>query len=219
MSSCRKTGRRRWTKADIEELRRRYPHEPTVGLANDLDRSVSALYGAAALYGLRKTQEYLYSPGPHRLDGKIGAAHRFTKGHVPFNKGMKGWAAGGRSHETQFKKGDMPHTWVPVGTRRRTTKERHWVEKVSESGCQRERWIGVHKLLWMEHHGPIPPKHVVRFIDGDVDNVTIENLECITMVENMLRNTLHRYPPEIVHAIQVRGALNRQINKRARNEK
>jgi hypothetical protein len=32
----------------------------------------------------------------------------------------------------------------------------------------------------------------------------------------MARNTLHRYPKPIAQAIQLRGALNRQINKRVR---
>ncbi|CAB3960116.1 hypothetical protein LMG7053_06166 [Achromobacter ruhlandii] len=46
---------------------------------------------------------------------------------------------------------------------------------------------------------------------ADVDLITADKVECISFAENMRRNTLHRYPKEIAHAIQMRGALNRRI--------
>lgn len=204
---------RQWTAEDLQILRRRYPHEKTEKIAKDLGRKVTACYARAKLDGLRKTAEYLASPDACRTDGTIGQSSRFRAGHIPANKGVRGWQAGGRSVNTQFKKGQVPKNYCPVGSYRRTTKERFWIVKVQDHGLQRERWIPLHKLIWIEHHGPIPPKHIVRFKDGNVDNVTIENLECISMVENMKRNTVHNLPEAIVDAIRAKGVLSRQINK------
>ena len=207
---------RPWTKKEVAALRRRYPNEFTATIARDFRRSTSSVYAAAAKYGIKKSADHLNRPECHRLDGSQGVATRFVKGQEPPNKGMKGWDAGGRSHETRFRPGQRPQTWLPVGSYRRTTKERFWILKVQDHGSQHERWIPLHKLIWIEHNGPIATGHVVRFIDGDVDNVTIENLECITRVENMRRNTLHNLPKPVVDAIQQKGRLTREINKQRR---
>jgi hypothetical protein len=210
---------RLWTNDELEVLRERYPHEKTEVVAAALGRTTTACYARARQEGLKKTVAFLNSPDAGRTDGTIGQGSRFRKGHVPVNKGKKGWQAGGRSVETQFKKGTRPANYCPVGSYRRTTKEQHWVLKVQDHGTQRERWIALHKLVWIEHNGPIPPRHVVRFIDGDVDNVTIENLECISMVENMRRNTIHNLPTELVDVIRTKGVLTRQINQRRQEQR
>ena len=206
-----------WTKRDIAILKRRYPDEFTEPLSRDLGRSKSAVYAAAAKRGIRKTDEHLNKPECRSLNGMTGLATRFHKGHVPANKGIKGWQAGGRSVETQFKKGQKSINELPIGSYRQTTKERHWCLKIQDHGTQRERWIPIHKLIWIEHHGPIPPKYVVRFKDGNPgdkpEDVVIENLECISMVENMRRNSIHNLPEAVVDVIQQRGRLNREINK------
>ena len=213
-----------WTKKDIATLTQRYPNEFTGTLARDLGRSTSAVYAAAAKRGITKTDEHLNKPECHRLDGMIGLTTRFRKGHIPANKGIKGWQAGGRAVETQFKKGHKSINELQIGSHRQTTKERHWCRKVQAHGTQHQRWIPIHKLIWIEHHGPIPPKHVVRFKDGNPgdkpEDVVIENLECISMVENMRRNSIHNLPQAVVDVIQQRGRLTREINKQGRaNEK
>jgi HNH endonuclease len=37
----------------------------------------------------------------------------------------------------------------------------------------------LHRVIWAEHHGPIPPNFVVRHLDGDPDNNDISNLELV----------------------------------------
>ena len=46
-------------------------------------------------------------------------------------------------------------------------------------------------------------------------DVRLDNLECITRRENMARNTVHNLPKPLAETIQLLGALNRQIRRRA----
>jgi hypothetical protein len=76
--------------------------------------------------------------------------------------------------------------------------------------------------VWEAENGPVPAGHVVRFRDGLKTlvsaEITINRLELVTLQENMLRNTIHNYPKPIVKAVQLRGALTRQINKLTREQ-
>lgn len=210
-----------WTKKAIAAMRRRYPHEPTAAIAADLGIAVSACYQMAAKLGLKKTPEYLSSPTACRLRDNVGAASRFLPGHVPANKGLRrpGWARG-RMAETQFKPGNSPHTTLPVGSYR-IDKQGNLQRKIGTAqGSNSKRWRGVHELVWIEAHGPVPPKHIVVFKAGQrtavLDEITLDRVECISLAENMRRNSYHNYPKEIGLAIQLRGALVRKINRAQR---
>jgi hypothetical protein len=92
---------------------------------------------------------------------------------------------------------------------------------VSDTGYPPRDWQSAHRLVWIAANGPIPAGHVVRFKDGrhttEVEKITIDALECITLAENMRRNSFcNNYPPEMVKLIQTRGHMNRMINKRQR---
>jgi len=50
------------------------------------------------------------------------------------------------------------------------------------------------------------------------DEITLDRVECISLAENMRRNTMYRYPQEIVQAIKLKGAVTRVINKHERRE-
>jgi RNA polymerase sigma factor (sigma-70 family) len=41
----------------------------------------------------------------------------------------------------------------------------------------------LHRELWEQANGPVPPKHVVIFKDGDRTNCLLENLQCIPLTE------------------------------------
>lgn len=176
-----------------------YPHIKTELVAFAIgapkERSV---FVAAKRLGLRKTQEYLDSPDACRLrrEDSPGKAFRFQKGNVPMNKGIKGWQAGGRSLETQFKKGQRPHTFLPVGS-----------ISYSQDGFPRRKvadpnvWEFCHRAEWEKHHGPIPKGHVVSFKDNDRTNWAIENLELLTFAQNlekMRTRMLAAYGPELI---------------------
>lgn len=217
-----------WPPKSVATLQRRYPHEPTAAIATDIGFTVSAIYQKARGLGLKKSPEYLASPSACRLrrGDKVGAACRFLPGNVPFNKGLKGWQAGGRAAETQFKPGSSPHTTLPVGSYRIEGKTNTLQRKIGTAkGNNSKRWRGVHELVWVAAHGPVPPGHIVVFKPGRrttvLDEITLDRVECISLAENMRRNSYHnRYPKGIGLAIQARGALIRKINraKRAQQE-
>ena len=209
--------RRFWTASQLALLRRLYPSTPTKKLARQIKRSVLHIFAKAASLGLKKTPEYLASPAACRLrrGDHVGKAYCFPKGHVPANKGLRrpGWSVG-RMKETQFKKGQISKRWDPevfiVGALRIN----------SDGGLDIKlhygprSWYSMARWTWQTERGPIPKNHVVRFKNSDNHDTRIENLRLGTSREVMLENTLHNYPKPIVAAIQLRGALIRQINRR-----
>lgn len=208
-------GRKRWTAAELRELRRRYPNEPTLALAEELGHTLSSTYQKARKLGLSKSAEYLASPAACRLrrGDNVGTPHRFPKGHRPWNAGTH-WTAGGRSAETRFKKGGKPWTWKPVGTER-VTEDGYTQRKVTDTGYPPRDWKMAHVLAWEAEHGPVPAGHVVVFRDKDKTNIVLSNLELVSRAELMRRNSIHQLPKELALAAQLVGALNRQIRKRA----
>ncbi|AEG59354.1 HNH endonuclease signature motif containing protein [Desulforamulus ruminis] len=97
-----------------------------------------------------------------------GLDGRFRSGHTPFNKGKKGV---GGWEPTQFKKGNRPHNYKPVGTERVNGND--YVDiKIADPN----KWKGKHILIWEERHGPVPKGHVVIFGDGNRRNFEPDNL-------------------------------------------
>lgn len=140
-------------------------------------------------------------------------AGAFIKGNRPWNAGLKGWQAGGRARSTQFKKGNRPQTWLPIGTER-VTMDGTLERKVADTRKKKRDWKPVKDLIWSAKHGRIRRGRFVVHKDRDRSNFRLRNLVLVDRAENMRRNTYHRYPREIARLIQLRGALQRQINKR-----
>lgn len=211
-----------WVRPQLYVLHRRYADTPTLQIAAQLGCSLHRVYAKAVKIGLKKSAAYLASPAACRLrrGDSVGAAYRFKKGFRPHNTGVKGWQSGGRSRDTRYKKGQRGTRWVPIGTHRVTSREGYLDRKVTEHRKGALNWVAVHRLVWIEHHGEIPPGHVVAFKPGqhttDLKLITIDRLQLLSYRENMARNSYHNYPKPIAQLIQLRGAINRQIRKRER---
>ncbi|MGD9836040.1 MAG: HNH endonuclease signature motif containing protein [Piscinibacter sp.] len=204
---------RHWTPAEEALLRERFATTPTPELAALLNRTQNAVRERARRLGLER--DYAAAPAAARTQGRSTATGRFEAGCTPWNKGAI-YRAGGRSAETRFKPGAAPHNAAPIGAER-VSKDGILQRKVSDTGYPPRDWTSVHALLWVEHHGPIPKGHIVVFRNGNRSDIRIENLELITRVENMRRNTVHNLPKPLAEAIQLRGAIRRQINRRTRH--
>ncbi|MFA6204424.1 MAG: HNH endonuclease signature motif containing protein [Gallionella sp.] len=208
----------KYTPEQIEAISARYASEHTEKLALDIGLTREQVFKKAYSLGLKKSQEYLDSPDACRLrrGGHGGESYRFPKGHVPFNKGMKGVVHPG-TEATQFKKGHKPHTWKPIGSERIC--DGYLQRKMTETGYPPFDWRPVHILLWEEHNGPVPEGYVVMFKDKNKQNICIENLECISKGERLRRVSLHNYPKEVAQVMQLRGQVQRKINRRLKDER
>ncbi|MCL2076058.1 MAG: HNH endonuclease [Betaproteobacteria bacterium] len=207
--------RKLWTDEEIAELRRLYPDTPTVELTARFERNVECIYGKARRLGLKKSAAFLASPAGGRLQKghEKNVATRFKPGHVPWSKGTKGMVIGGKA--TQFKPGERGgralEQYKPIGTERLF--DGFLQRKITDEVPMHKRWRFVHRLLWEEANGAIPPDHAVIFKDGDKRNITLDNLELISRADLMRRNHYRKYGPEIVKVILLRGAVTRRIKK------
>lgn len=204
--------RRMWTQEEEERLRALFPDTPLPSLVQTFGRPVAAIYGKAYNLGVKRSEAYLAEHGG-RFTGEAGLVTRFAPGHRPWNKGLS-VSAGGRSPETRFKPGDMPFNNMPVGSER-VTRDGIRQRKVRDDGPAYRRWKSVHAIVWEEVHGPIPPGHIVVFRDRNPrrDEIVIADLELVSRRENMLRNTIHRYPPELKDTIRQLGRLKKAIRE------
>lgn len=183
-----------WTPEEDRTLRQLYAEHSARVIGTVLHRSRLSVKNRVNKLGLHKT----------------GNKGRFKSGHCSYvpPKGTRS------SPETEFKKGNRPHTWVPIGTEV-LDKEGYVKRKVSDDRDRPSRfnWAYVHRLLWEQHHGPIPRRHKVVFRDGNKTNLTIGNLELVTYKEAMRRNSIRRYPPELAETMQLLGRVRKRINR------
>ena len=219
--------RQPWTEVDLELLRRNYADSLTADLATALGRQPSGVYQMARKLGLEKSPAFIAETARQRtLDPNHGGRkHQFSKGQEAWNKGLKGVVGVQEAcRATQFKKGRPPEeasNYRPIGSLR-VTRDGILERKVTDdqSVVPARRWVAVARLVWEAANGPIPAGHLVRFKRGmattEADEITVDRLECVSRAEHMRTHTYHQYGPEIAGLVQLRGAISRQINKRAK---
>lgn len=191
-----------WTPDMDNVLKENYPYKETSEVAKMLGLTTKQILCRARRLKLHKSPEVFKG---------IRENGMFLKGHVPFNKGKK-------QHEfmseeviqktiaTRFKKGQIPVNVKNVGYERITRDG--YVEIKTEKG-----FVLKHRMLWEKYYGTIPKRHVIRFKNGNKQDVRIENLELVTFENNMKDNTIHNYPPEIKTAMRRISKLKRMVKK------
>jgi hypothetical protein len=188
----------------VDKIVAEYPHTDTKELAAKYGVSITTCYHIAGNRKIKKSPE-IYAAMLQKTNKNLlesGKVHRYKKGDTAWNKGqyMR------MNPATEFKKGNMPHNYKPVGSER-STKDGYRERKIADP----KKWKGVHIIVWEEHNGPVPSKHKVVFKSNDRLNCDISNLEMISYKEAMLRNTIQRYPQEIVQAIKTISKLKKTI--------
>lgn len=207
-----------WTAQELETLREKYPTTRTADLLPLFPgRHLGQLHSKAGCLGLRKDKETIRTMARERMRDQShpGRKHQFVPGQTPWNAGIH-YQAGGRSKETQFKRGNRSNTWKPIGSER-IFKGGYLQRKVTDTGYPPRDWVFVHHIIWREAGNEIPQGYRLVFKDGNMRNITVENLELITFAEHLHRNSVHRYGPEFSKVVQLRGAITRQINKQKEN--
>lgn len=210
--------RKCWSDKDLNKLIELYPNMQSIEVAKIFNCGIHRIYNKAFSLGLKKSQAYLNSEESGRMakGDTRGLGSRFPKGHKPFNKGL-GWSewmdeeARLKSLKTTYKKGQLPHNTKSdgeVSIRKDNNGNSYKYIRINVA-----EWQSLHSYNWEKENGPVPESHIVVFKTPDKMNCDISNLELITREENMRRNSYLRYPEDIRRLIQIKGALNRQINK------
>jgi hypothetical protein len=207
-----------WTREQLERLNALFPHQPAKEVAQAIGRAVTSVYAMAHKLGLKKTLAAVELQKQRfreiaLADPRI-IANRFKPGIVPWNKGSH-YTAGGRSAETRFKPGQVSKRWDPeafvVGALRIN----------SDGGLDiklhdgHRPWKQMCHYTWFLETGVWPPKgHVLRFRNGDNHDARFENLELLTMRENMRRNSLwNNFSPAMANLYRLKGAITRQVRR------
>lgn len=205
--------RDKWTKQQLCMLDRLYPDNPAAKLVPIIGHSLSAIYRMAKLRGLSKSDIFKASDLSGRIQqGKQSEAmkaNQFKPGAKAWNKGKKGWCAPG-SEKTQFLKGHLPHNTKHNGAIS-IRKDKRGVPYY-HIRIEKCRWIYYQRYVWEKVNGPVPPNTCVIFIDGNTLNCSIDNLKLITRQENVLRNSINRYGPELRQIIQLTSKAQKLIN-------
>lgn len=144
----------------------------------------------------------VYSPTQIRSYYKNNKLNSGLKGNL-FQKGVanyrqkKGqWSPG--CEKTWFKKGHVPHNYVPVGTEKvRPSNGYVWV-KIAEP----KKWRMKHLLVWEAAHGPVPNGWKIYFKDGNPQNCELDNLMLIEqrVLGSLNANGLSVYKGELAEA-------------------
>jgi len=108
-----------------------------------------------------------------------GRDTRFKPGLAPHNKGKKcgGW------EPTQFRDGQMPWNYRPVGSER-VNRDGYLEIKTADP----KKWRSKHVIVWEEANGPVPKGYGVIFGDGDKSNFELSNLILVSRRELLVLN-------------------------------
>lgn len=133
----------------------------------------------------------------------------FTKDQVSWNKGTKGLTGRNR---TSFKKGQVPHNHKPIGHEYKNT-QGYIMIKVAEP----RKFELKHRHVWQQANGTIPARHVIRFLDNDRANCSLDNLVCVPVeVNGKVNSRDKRFADDvgINKAVLLTETLNHHIKNR-----
>jgi hypothetical protein len=198
---------RKYLDVHLDYLRKIVPGTPYKIVLEKFNKRFGFSIDLKALRGLCKRRKI--------QNGLTGC---FPQGHVPFNKGRKGYCAPG-CEKGWFKKGGKPPNTMPLGSER-ITADGYVEVKISEkSGPPNNRWKGKHILIWEKEHGPVPKGYVVIFLDGDRRNFNLNNLLMISRAEHgyMCHNRLFSENNQLTTLGHDMAALKVAVSQRKKN--
>ena len=188
---------RKWNAKELQLLNDLWPNTPTEEIAVIIGRKGAYCWKKAKDLGLKRSDEFLKQQ--HEMFANTLRTHgiksRFVKGQTAHNKGKK-WdefmpkESQERSRKTQFPKRNVPKNWKPIGWERKTRDGYIEVKVRDDYGENRIKNFELkHRLLWEKINGPILNGMMVKFKDGNKENIVIENLFLASMGENLIENT------------------------------
>lgn len=207
--------KRFWTEEEIETVRQMYSDHSTAEIAEKIGRSITQVYNRAFKLNLHKSTEYMQAERKRSIKAleEAGKISRFKKGQVPPNKGKRmPEHVYLKAKATMFKKGNVPHNTNYDG-HIRITKDGY-----QEIRIRKGKYRLLHLVNWEKVNGKLPKGHCLWSKTGDKMNTDPSNWELITRAENMQRNSIVRFPPEVRSAIKMVSKLKRKIEKHEKQD-
>lgn len=201
--------------AEVQEILEAYPNTKASVLAEKHGVPVSKIYATAKRYGVQKSPEFMAGPNSGRIakGQSLSPETRFQKGMISPRKGkkmeFKSAEAEQKSAASRWKKGQKPVNAAQDGeVRWREAFGYHYI-RISENN-----WELYHRWLWIQKNGFIPEGHNIVFKDSNPKNCVLDNLECISNKELMARNTIARYPGELIGSMHRVSRLKKIIKNK-----
>jgi hypothetical protein len=179
---------------ELEFVRNNYNSMTAAQIAVALGCCVKRVQNICCWYKIRLPDELRKKRRPRPKNFKLG--------HEPYNKGSKGCM---KPNRTSFKPGQEPHNTKHDGAISIRTDNRDVPYQFIR--VEKGKWVPLHRHLWEQAHGPIPPQHIVIFADGDTMNCELSNLRLISRAENAKRNANHEKRAITIRKHIVRVAL------------
>lgn len=120
-----------------------------------------------------------------RKKWKTGRTGLFAKGATSWNTGTKGRC---KPNSGSFKKNQDAWNHKPVGHERICSKDGYIFIKTAEPNTFELK----HRVVWVQHNGPVPNDHVVAFKNLDKTDCSIENLVLLNRSELVRYNQTFR---------------------------
>lgn len=196
-----------FTAAEEQKIKDEYLDKPVKRLAGELNTTFNRI-----MRFLKRNDLHI----PRELIEQRKKDSQKKKGEPSPYKGKKqsDWMspeAIERTKQTRFKKGHVPHNTLfdgaIVANKDKTGRIYQYIR------ISKRVWELYHRYLWEQAHGKIPEEHVLIFIDGDTTNVSLNNLKLISYTENMLRNSKHNYPEEIIPYMVLCNKLEKRLKE------
>lgn len=193
-----------WTDEQEQYLIANYATTSNAELAKTLGKKdADRVVAKAFLLKLKKSSEFLKEQRK-----TLGISGQFKKGLIPHNKGKKlSDATKAKLAKTMFKQGNVPHNTLPIGSESED-KDGYLIVKIAEPSV----WQYKHHIAYGE---TVPNGHKVIFIDGNKRNFDKSNLQLVSNAELMKRNTMQRYPPELVQLLKTLSKLKKRVSENA----
>lgn len=191
---------RTWTDEQEQYLVAHYATTSNAEIAEVLGKkNADRVMAKASLLGLKKSRQFLKESCQQREN-----SGKFKKGMTPHNKGKKlSDSTKAKLAKTMFKSGNRPHNTLQVGAETQD-KYGYVMAKVAEPNV----WQYKHHVAYGE---PVPTGHKVIFLDGNKYNFERDNLQLVSNAELMQKNTMHRYPPELVRLLKTLNKLKKRV--------
>ena len=177
----KKGERKHYTDQQLDFLRDNYPKMDCAGL--------TAAFNAE--FGTDKTPDQIHGTCS-RYKIQSGRTGQFEKGQKSWNHDLAGKGVC-KPNSGSFKKGDEPGNTRPMYSERVCPKDGFILIKVPVANpytTAKSRFMHKHVWIWEQANGPVPDDHVIRFLDGDKTNCSLDNLGLFTRAESLQMSRL-----------------------------